>query len=636
MCKIIVLLKFLLVHSFFIFSQSNLDDSGFSSPSKRSGIAFDKKIQFYVENLSNRRGVRDSVIAHKEDTLADALRQNYPKMMKNINNILFWAEIRSHNEMKCVNPFLLACGFIQPETTLRMEERSETTYDYSMDLKNTKPYSKLQGCVFFISIQNRKRLQAITKVHYADLRYRDICVYAAPFQTYREALIMDRRFINVSQFTIKQKQTEGGATIGMDQKPLDFSKELTLDVQVNKSARGTTGKPAMSTPKSTQSSIGGESPSDIQNSSFKTPKKNPNFKKLTGEMWKENTIYAFSEDVSDMKNDEMTTEMEKCLKARAWFTLIGPEDHGKKLESALARIVQIQFSNNYVVSRPVRFTKALSELYDSVGLLKCGSITATCFLVSKDVIATNWHVVNDIRKARRASTPHNYSEVYVHFDFEDDEKRHTLANGHRLMPLTHDQNQIVEALDYALLFIETPIEELKGLGEFVRSTVPQSGKVCIVGHPNGNEKQDELCAILPLHDGRRALELERKFAENEMNCRNNPSRCTLSFARQRCVHSYQPQLQNLCQQRETITYNVGSMGKGASGAPVFDMKCNIVALHTGGFAVGDGNSSIVEYAITFKAIVQHLQANLPESVSPTFVKDLFPNCLVEDMEIDDS
>ena len=609
---------------------SNLDDSGYGSPPKRSGIISDEKIQFYVENLSNRRRVRDSVIANKEDTLADALQQNHPKMMKNIKNMLVWAEIRSHSEMKSINPFLLPCGFIQPETTIQTEERSEAIYDYSMHLENTNAYSKLGGCVFFISIENRKRRQAITRVHYTDFRYRNICVYAAPFQTYREALIKDQRFTNVNQFTLKQKQTEGGATIGIDQKPLDFSKELTLDVLVNKCATAARSKVTMSTPKSTPSSIG-ESTSDFQNSSFKTTKNNANFNKLTGNLWKVNKIYAFSKDVNDMENDEMISEMEKCLKARAWFTLIGPEDHGKKLDRALARIVQIQFSNNNVVSRPVRFTKALSKLYDSIGLLKCGSIIATCFLVSKDVIATNWHVVNEIRKARCASTPHDYSEVYVHFDFEDDQKKHTLENGHKLMPLSYDRNQIFEALDYALLFIETPIEELKGLGECVRSTVPELGKVCIVGHPNGNEKQDELCAILPLHDGRRALALERRFAENEIDCRNNPSRCTLSFARQRCVHSYRPQLQDLCQQEEKMTYDVGSMGKGASGAPVFDMKCNIVALHTGGFAVGDGNSSVVEYGITFKAIVEHLQANAPSR----FVKDLFPNCLVEDMETDD-
>ena len=426
--------------------------------------------------------------------------------------------------------------------------------------------------------------------------------------------------MKVDCFTLKRKQEDGGATVKIDQKPVDFSKEFVFDVGVSRTKLAADSTSAMTTT--------GEPSDDANEPVSRTRRKNPYFNELSGKLLKVKTIYAFSKDVDELKHDEMRLEMENCLKARAWSTLLGPEDRGKNFEKALAKIVKIQFSNNNVVARSVRFTKALAKFYDSVGFLKCGTITATCFLVSKDMIATNWHVVDEILKASRSSTLDDHSEVYVHFDYEDNGKKFNLENGCKLKPVSYRENKISKDLDYALLFLETPVEQVKTLGEFVLCAVPDQGKVCIVGHPNGNEKQDELCAILPMHDGQRSLELERKYQEGERQCRSSPASCTLvSFAR-KCVHSYQPQLQNLCHQSGTMTYHVGSMGKGASGAPVFDMKCNIVALHTGGFAVDDGNSSIVEYGITFQSIIQHLQ----RTESLAFVKKHFPCSLFEDMD----
>jgi V8-like Glu-specific endopeptidase len=593
-----------------------LDDSGYDSPLKPFGGASNDKIQFYVKY---RNADRQYVVASKTDTLASVLKHDYPKMIKNMENTLVWGEIRSHTGMKCINPFLLPCGFIKSGTTMEIEEITRRVYDYDMSLEDTKPFSNLQmqGSVFFISLKDRKKKRAITCVNYKkDLRCNDMCVFAKPSQTYKEALKADHRFVGVDNFILKQKDEDGRATIGMDLKPADVDTEMVLDVHVDPTAQVARGTPTMSST--------GEPTSYVK----ETPKKKHNFNELFGKLLEENAIYAFSKAVDDLKDDERIREMENCLKARAWSTLLGPEDRGKNLEKALAKIVKIQFSNNNVVARPVRFTKSLAKFYDSVGFLKCGTITATCFLVSEDMIATNWHVVDEIIKASRSSTLDDHSEVYVHFDYEDNGKKFNLENGCKLKPVSYSENKIHKDLDYALLFLETPVEQVKTLGEFVLCAVPDQGKVCIVGHPNGNEKQDELCAILPMHDDQRSLELERKFEEGSSKCRSNPASCTLvSFARQ-CVHSYQPQLQNLCHQRETMTYHVGSMGKGASGAPVFDMKCNIVALHTGGFAVDDGNSSIVEYGITFQSIIQHLQS----TVSLEFVKKHFPYSLLEDMD----
>ena len=550
--------------------------------------------------------------------------------------MLVWAIIRGHTGLKCVNPFLLPCGFIQPETEVEMEETNDAMYDYDMQVENTKPYSKLQSSVFFVSISDRKRERAITKVHYTDVRHNDVCVFASPCQNYKEAMIRDSRFIDVDNFTLRRKVVGGqGATIAMNEKPADLG-EIVLEVIVNRAVHSTDNKCSMPLNKSNYPMAStAESTSDVvttKRSVSETPGKKQTkryFNELTNKLWEESAVYLFSKAVDGLTNQELLSEREECLRARAWCTLLGPEDRARgmaKFEKSLEKLAKVEFANNKVISRPVRFTKTLCELYNSIGYLKCGGVRATCFLVSSDMIATNWHVVRDIEIARNSSTPYDHSEVYIDFDFETIANGRSLSNEHKLKPLSYERNVICSKLDYAFLFLEECVEGKLPLGDFVRCKVPEQGMVCIVGHPGDQEKQDELCPILPLHDDRRSLELERRYEENELQCRNNQSRCALAYVGQKCVHSYQSELQQLCGKENAVTYDVGSMFEGSSGAPVFDMKCNIVALHSGGFRIGE--TSIVEYAVTFDAIIEDLWT----AEHSEFVREHFPYYCHQDME----
>jgi hypothetical protein len=255
----------------------------------------------------------------------------------------------------------------------------------------------------------------------------------------------------------------------------------------------------------------------------------------------------------------------------------------------------------------------------------CGTVQATGFLVSNDMIVTNWHVVRDIEDARKSSTPFDHSEVRVYFHHEENGVPLFNGNGHMLKPLSYEGNVICDQLDYSFLFLEECVEGILVLGDRVIGKVPEQGKVCVVGHPRGETKQEELGLILPLHNGRRLVELQKRYNENEVNCRINPSGCAMANegkATQICVHSLEQQtyLQKLATSESVITYDVGSMFEGSSGGPVFDMKGNIVALHTGGFRTPI--SSIVEYGVTFKKII----ANLKESGRSQFVREHFSSC----------
>lgn len=125
------------------------------------------------------------------------------------------------------------------------------------------------------------------------------------------------------------------------------------------------------------------------------------------------------------------------------------------LEKPLARLGKTEFANNYILSRPVSFTKKLYECYDSIGYIESEGIFATCFLVAPDMIATNWHLVRDIQDARKSSTPCSHSEVsVVRFDYEEFPRKEKLPKWYRLLSFNHKGNIIAHELDYAFLRLD--------------------------------------------------------------------------------------------------------------------------------------------------------------------------------------
>ena len=287
----------------------------------------EQNVMFYT-TLQNTD--RRTVFAGKDDTLADKLTQLYPG--KKIEKILAWSRIRGlDSDLKCLNPFMITCGFIEPKTDVELEEVSEIVNDpeITKKLPDAKSYSKFQpkekNTLFFISISNRKKMEGITKMHYKTLRNRDMCVVASPGQSYTEAIVRDGRFLHVNRFTLKRK-VEGaeGSTVDMDLKPDDMKEVMTFIVKVKKAVQS-----------SSKSSVHPSASSVLSNdeteeqSVAKTPQ-TENFNKLSEKLWEENAFYVFSKNPSGLTKDEILSEMLKCLRARAWCTLVGPKDRGNK------------------------------------------------------------------------------------------------------------------------------------------------------------------------------------------------------------------------------------------------------------------------------------------------------------------
>ena len=571
---------------------------------------------FYTKRGNSDRA---TVIAGQDEILADALKPTYST--KEIKKMLFLAKIRgTDSELKCVNPFQITCGFLKPETDLELEETKKTInaeYEMPGQIPHTKPF-KLQpwrqNTLFLISMTQRKGMERITKADRKNFRDRDMCVVAGPGQSFKDAILQDGRFVNVDRYVLTRR-LEGacGPAIDIEAKPGELKGVLTFDVKVKKAVKSTRKVSHITTTSDdpTNESVSGVQRVEQSEQIAKTPWKKT-FNILTEKMWKKNAIYVFSKNVDDLSSEQIALEMEECLKAVAWWTLVSPNDRKRvKCEKKLARVAKIQFANQNVMSRPVRFTRALNELYGSIGYLWCGHITASCFLINNEMVATNWHVVDAIQKSRRASLPYNFSEVYVHFDYEFEGSPPTESE-HKLRPFLTEGNVMGQELDYAFLLLEEFIEGRKTLGELVRCNVPEQGKLCICGHPGGAEKADELCPIMPFYKDRRSPELERRLDEQQ-------------YLTEFSVFMCHENVRTLSGGPTNLTYDVGSMFQGSSGSPVFDMCLNIVALHTKGFSVEGAN--IVEAGITFNGIIKDLEARGMSE----FVRECFPYCWDDDM-----
>ena len=608
-----------------------LNDSGFNSPGKLPAEVH--KVQSFLMklNLSNDSSLQlVELSAKKDETLAYAIKQRCSIM--NVKDYLFWAKIKNFDEKQSINPYTLPCGLIQVDTEVEWEKFTGKIYDHPIKLDaDTKPYSKL----FFISMSNRRNKIGITYVHYEKLGRNNMCVVALSGETFKDALSRDGRFKNVSCFCLKRKVPGGEAIVDID----GIAEEMVLHV---------TGKPTPTSNKTKQSST--SCLSESASASFETevlgqeeaktqmPKmkhEKISYDRLGEALFGKGVIYDFPKDVGKIPIREILDEMSKCLKALTWYTLFGPTERAEEnFENSLEALAEVQFANHYVVGRPASFTKKLSLLLDSIGYLECGDVYGTCFLVSTDLIVTCRHVVKMIETARGASSSTDHSRVFVYFDYEDNRSAKPLSNGYELLPLDHPRNVWSEALDYAFLFLkpQSPEKRLKvhPLGKYVTRKVPMRGNVSIAGHPFGYIKQDELCPILPAHDDGRYRELQRRVRQEEEVCKADSSSCVLSsrMPNTKCVHMYRRNIEELCGEKKALTYDVGSFFEGSSGSPVFDMNCEIVALHTGGFRLR--NTSILEYGVTFDAIIEDLK----ECNRDDFVTNHIFCCEAEPMQVD--
>lgn len=123
---------------------------------------------------------------------------------------------------------------------------------------------------------------------------------------------------------------------------------------------------------------------------------------------------------------------------------------------------------------------------------------------------------------------------------------------------------------------------------------PKKGGVCLIGHPGGGVKRTDPTTIIERE--RRGEAFQREIGKNDrMDMLINTS-----------IEENKVKYDMLMNPDNTeVTYDT-CLFHGASGSPVFDESCQVIAMHTGGFPYEDeGVKSVIEYAIPLLTILEN-------------------------------
>ncbi|KAM5317321.1 serine protease FAM111A-like [Glossophaga mutica] len=245
---------------------------------------------------------------------------------------------------------------------------------------------------------------------------------------------------------------------------------------------------------------------------------------------------------------------------------------------------------------PVKMLKLLSHLSDSVGYLSWDNNgirgSATCFVFTGLFIFTCRHVIQDI--VGEGIEPSKWADIIgqcvrVIFGYEDSHKR----GDHFLVKSWFHISD--ETLDYAVLELKENGQPVP-LGLYSRiGPVPLRGLIYIIGHPDGEAKSADGCAVIP-RDQRAQKYQERLQAQGFDEHRQ-------------FIHMFtQRSFEEMAPRRDVITYHT-SFYFGASGSPVFDSNGSLVAMHSTGFRnyYHSEYSSIIEYGPTMESILHDIK-----------------------------
>ena len=331
---------------------------------------------------------------------------------------------------------------------------------------------------------------------------------------------------------------------------------------------------------------------------------------------------AMPTSVKEKLTDELCKTMIEDARASALETLVKPGTEKSQLDSQIRNVAQ-KFGRPASFAVPARVMPKLSKATKSVGLIKCGDCTGTCFLLRKDVIITCQHVINDMYTKRSQSTDKKmYKTISVYFNFI----RSNFGTCYGLV----DEKEIYAGdgkLDYAICCIKrddsdrsTP-RNLTELGSFVRSPLPRDGLVILVGHPESDYKRVEICRILSSYNWHSTL--CKRASDAEQCCQQHPEECKVFNNRsESCVHIWKARaLQG--DHPDQLPYDT-SFFHGSSGSPVFNCDGHIIAMHTQGYPFYQGSKkvSLMEFGVTFGAICRDVkQRFVQETVKYLFLEE---------------
>uniref|UniRef100_A0A452Q9W0 FAM111 trypsin like peptidase B n=1 Tax=Ursus americanus TaxID=9643 RepID=A0A452Q9W0_URSAM len=153
-------------------------------------------------------------------------------------------------------------------------------------------------------------------------------------------------------------------------------------------------------------------------------------------------------------------------------------------------------------------------------------------------------------------------------------------------------------LDYAILKLSKNGDGFPP-GLFGRvSSQPSSGLIYIIGHPEGQVKKIDGCAVIPLNQ-----RLER-YPEQHQDAMVGPQAAPYNAFSMFTQRSFLPEVWST----DTLSYDT-CFSSGSSGSPVFNTSGELVAVHTIGhfYKRGDTVHALIEYGYSMYSILRDVE-----------------------------
>ncbi len=244
----------------------------------------------------------------------------------------------------------------------------------------------------------------------------------------------------------------------------------------------------------------------------------------------------------------------------------------------------------------VKNIKQLMKLSDSVCQIRqAGSALGTGFLLFDRYILTNAHVIGvstDVTKVNAAQ----FTAVFGYEDLDSEDSKHIPVK--QLTAYFFGKDDKRRYLDYALLElddVENIADYPKLLDYYSPNASIDKGQICIVGHPGEGVKKMDPCFIIERENRLKAVKKHKSENQHLINVINEV--CS-------------EQEWDFSAYENKITYD-SCFYHGSSGSPVFDVDCNLIGIHSGGYKYktdGDKTWSVMEYAFSMQPILENIRA----------------------------
>lgn len=259
--------------------------------------------------------------------------------------------------------------------------------------------------------------------------------------------------------------------------------------------------------------------------------------------------------------------------------------------SEVQQALHVEYAKNEKRCREVRVMRKLIEIGESVCLVAIDdSPIGTGFLFFDRFVLTNYHVVQYAKEQPR--------KISVCFMYENFYYAHLKANVEELLAWENTG-------DWALLKLDKTFDAsypclLEHFGY-----LPLTGGLCIIGHPDCGVKKVDPCCSIPSTDEA----VDKQCAKNPQGVFVDPKDYGMEGCVQ-CVGSefFQYTKESISGKKSIVAYNT-CFFHGASGSPVFDNECKVVAIHTGGYIYKNENfeiRSVIEYGILLSHIIENM------------------------------